>query len=161
MAGPVSPGCGGHRWRVLRNGRCPFPTLGVPFRRGRRPRRPARPNGAGCRKSPIFDGPSGRPAPTVLFGGVGAIHESPADAEWHRNIPRHCEEPQGDVAIPWYKGRPENRRDCHAAFAARNDVITGRAILESPLQNTQKIPRFRRNGGFPIQIVLSNTPSGN
>ena len=30
---------------------------------------------------------------------VGAIHESPADAEWHRKIPRHCEEPPGDVAI--------------------------------------------------------------
>ena len=97
----------------------------------------------------------------AIGANVGAIHESPADVEWHRNIPRHCEEPQGDVAIPWYKGRPENRRDCHAAFAARNDVITGRAILESPLQNTQKIPRFRRNGGFRCKIVLSNTPSGN
>ena len=91
---------------------------------------------------------------------VGAIHESPADAERHRKIPRHCEEPPGDVAIPWYKDHPENRRDCHAAFAARNDVITGRAIHESPLQNTQKIPRFRRNGGFRLKIVLSNTPSG-
>ena len=81
---------------------------------------------------------------------VGAIHESPADAEWHRNIPRHCEEPQGDVAIPWYKGRPENRRDCHAAFAARNDVITGRAILESPLWvlfDTRKSPS-KRTGIF-------------
>ena len=77
---------------------------------------------------------------------VGAIHESPADAERHRNISRHCEEPPGDVAIPWYKGHPENRRDCHAAFAARNDVITGRAILESPLQNTRKRPRFSEPG---------------
>ena len=99
-------------------------------RRGRRPPRPARPKGAGCRKSEIFGGPSGRPAPTVLFWFVGAIHESPADAEWHRNIPRHCEEPQGDVAIPWYKGRPENRRDCHVGLRPpRNDVH----ILGHPL----------------------------
>ena len=77
---------------------------------------------------------------------VGAIHESPTDAEWHRKIPRHCEEPQGDVAIPWYKDHPENRRDCHAAFAARNDVITGRAILESPLQNSKNPPFPEKRG---------------
>ena len=62
---------------------------------------------------------------------VGAIHESPANAERHRNIPRHCEG-RSPVAIPWYKGRPENRRDCHG-LRPRNDVITGRAIHESPL----------------------------
>ena len=91
---------------------------------------PPAPLGAGCRKSEIFGGPSGRPAPTIFFGGVGAIHESPADAERHRNIPRHCEEPQGDVAIPWYKGRPENRRDCHVGLRPpRNDVH----ILGHPL----------------------------
>ncbi|MBR5294844.1 MAG: hypothetical protein IKU31_08730, partial [Oscillospiraceae bacterium] len=60
----------------------------------------------------------------------------------------HCEEPPGDVAIPWYKDHPENRRDCHAAFAARNDVITGRAIHESPLQNTQKNPPFPEKRGI-------------
>ena len=84
-------------------------------------------------------------APTILFWFVGAIHESPANAERHRNIPRHCEG-RSPVAIPWYKGRPENRRDCHAAFAARNDVITGRAILESPLRvlfDTRKSPSER------------------
>ena len=38
------------------------------------------------------------------------------------------------VAIPSIFRMPLVPRDCHAAFAARNDVITGRAILESPLR---------------------------
>ena len=65
---------------------------------------------------------------------VGAIQESPADAIWHREIfrhtpdpnrrtshrlPRHCEG-RSLVAISWYKGHPENRRDCHG-LRPRND----------------------------------------
>ena len=98
------------------------------FRRGRRPRRPARPSGAGFRKSEIFGGPSGRPAPTVLFGCVGAIHESPDGVEWHRNISRHCE-----AVRPWQSvtpaaqraARPQRGRrdaDCHVGLRPpRND----------------------------------------
>ena len=64
---------------------------------------------------------------------VGAIQESPAPVKTlgpAADHLRHCEEPQGDVAIPWYKGRPENRRDCHVGLRPpRNDVH----ILGHPL----------------------------
>ena len=28
---PLRRRCGGHRWRVLRNGQCPFPTVRIPY----------------------------------------------------------------------------------------------------------------------------------
>ena len=56
-----SPGDACHRWCILRNGRCPFPTLGIPFVGDGALDVPL---GRGFRKSEIFGGPSGRPAPT-------------------------------------------------------------------------------------------------
>ena len=82
---------------------------------------PPAPMGAGCRKSQIFGGPSGRPAPTgaAVIAGVycgtvdarslqwvslfvGAIQESPADAEWRRK--KSCLPHRGRGTTKWWWG---------------------------------------------------------
>ena len=73
---------------------------------------------------------------------------------------------------PRFKEPGSSHTKCSFQYAERK-LATSRAILLDCRQVKcirhefvnghwpQKIPRFRRNGGFPIQIVLSNTPSGN